>query len=180
MRIILPLLLLALAALTAQAQTPLPPELKTPAPAASPQPMRGDKGTAARAGGSADPASPDPQADTKKVADAKFLALMTAMQVSTIADLESTFHTIGKCPPGYVCREANPLLRPFVQSGRPAAYAFTTGINSLVWWSSYRMKKRGNRWWWVGPTVQIAVHTVAAVHNYRTAARLPAGPQPVR
>ncbi|MFN7945946.1 MAG: hypothetical protein U0Z53_11380 [Blastocatellia bacterium] len=181
MRTILLTLMLTLAATAIQAQTPMPPELKNPAPSASPQMLSNNSESAVTA--DARPpkmTSAAPQGDEKKVADAKFMALMMAVQVSTVVDIESTFHTIGKCPPGYTCREANPLLRPFVQSGRPAAYAFSSSINGLVWWSSYRMKKRGNRWWWVGPVVQITTHTVAAIHNYRSASRLPVGPQSFR
>ncbi len=183
MRTILLTLMLALAAIAIQAQTPLPPELKNPAPSASPQKPSDNSDSAATADAlqptTISPA-PAPQRDEKKVADAKFLALMMAVQVSTVVDIESTFHTIGQCPPGYTCREGNPLLRPFIQSGRPAVYAFTTGINGLVMWHSYRMKKRGSRWWWVGPAIQIGVHTWAAVHNYRTASRPALGPLPVR
>lgn len=183
MRTILLTLMLTLAATAIQAQTPMPPELKNPAPSASPQMLSNNSESAVTADArqpKTTSAKPAPQNDEKKVADAKFMALMMAVQVSTVVDIESTFHTIGKCPPGYTCREANPLLRPFVQSGRPAAYAFSSSINGLVWWSSYRMKKRGNRWWWVGPVVQITTHTVAAIHNYRSASRLPVGPQAFR
>lgn len=171
MRTILSLLLMGLTAMSIQAQTPLPAALLNSSTNDSERLKPNDKTSAA---------TPDPQADQKKVVDAKFTALMLALQVSTVADIESTYHALGNCPPGYTCREGNPLMRPFIQSGRPAAYAFTTGVNGLVMWHSYRLKKRGSRWWWVGPAIQIGIHTFAAVHNYRTASRPALGPLPVR
>lgn len=107
----------------------------------------------------------------KKIFDKRFYLLITGLQASTILDIESSYHTLKHCPPGYTCREGNPLLRPFVRLGHPAVYAFTTGTNALAVMSSYRLKKKGSRLWWVPMTAYIGIHTFCAIRNFQTASR---------
>lgn len=171
MRSFLPLcLLLCLFTLTAAAQTPLPPELKN-------QPIQNRLSPSDKDGSTNDPVIKQPGQTlpdvrtTPKVADGKFTALMLGVQASTVLDIESSFHTLRNCPAGFTCTEGNPLFRPFVRAGRTSAYSFAISINSLVWWKSYEMKKRGKRFWWLGPTILIATHTTAAIRNYRVSAR---------
>ncbi|MFN0123505.1 MAG: hypothetical protein ACKV2V_23630 [Blastocatellia bacterium] len=164
---------LILSAANVRAQTPVPPELSDPARqiarAEAPKSTSGEntKVTGIRM---REAMKPKPQASPEpKVMDKKFMSLMIGLQASTILDLESTFHALKNCPPGYTCREGNPLMVPFVRQGRPASYAVTTGLNALAVWGSYKMKKRGNRFWWVPMAAQIGIHTFAAARNFRTA-----------
>ena len=114
----------------------------------------------------------EPSPTTKpKVVDKKFYALMLGLQASTMLDLESSYYVLNNCPRGFTCHESNPLLRPFVSAGRPAAYAFTTGTNALAVLSSYKLRKKGSRFWWVPMTVYTGIHTFAAVKNWQTARR---------
>ena len=107
----------------------------------------------------------------KKIFDKKFYSLMVGLQVSTMLDIESSYHLLKNCPPGYTCREGNPLLRPFVHAGHPAAYAFTMGTNAMAVLSSYKLKKKGSRFWWVPMTAYIGIHTFCSIRNIQTAAR---------
>lgn len=107
----------------------------------------------------------------KKIFDKKFYTLMFGLQASTMLDIESSYHTLKNCPAGFTCREGNPLLRPFVQAGRPAVYAFTTGTNALAVLSSYKLKKNGSRFWWVPMTVYTGIHAYCAVRNFQTVRR---------
>lgn len=107
----------------------------------------------------------------EKIFDKKFYLLMFGLQASTVLDVESSYHTLKNCPPGFTCREGNPVLRPFVNAGRPAAYAFTTGTNALAVLSSYKLRKKGSRFWWVPMAVYTGIHTYCAVRNFQTASR---------
>ena len=107
----------------------------------------------------------------KKVIDKKFYALMIGLQASTVLDIESSYYVLNNCPRGFTCREGNPVLRPFVNAGRPAVYAFTTGTNALAILSSYKLRKKGSRFWWVPMTVYTGIHTFCAVRNFQTTRR---------
>lgn len=107
----------------------------------------------------------------RKIFDKKFYTLMLGLQTSTMLDIESSYHTLKNCPTGFTCREGNPMLRPFVQLGRPAVYAFTTGTNVLAVMSSYKLRKKGSRFWWVPITAYTGIHTFCAVRNFQTVRR---------
>ena len=96
--------------------------------------------------------------------DAKFISLAAAMQAATVLDMESTFSVAKNCS---ACREANPFLRPLVNSGRPATYAVTTGIDLAAFYVAYRMRKDGKRYWWVPMVAATGLHAGFAWHNYR-------------
>jgi hypothetical protein len=173
---------LLLLPLTLWAQTPIPPEVRNSLPPQTKEktssPEDKDKRPAPNTAdqNAPDPSSQPPPPSSKKVFDKKFVTLMIGIQTSTALDLESSFYALKNCPPNYRCRESNPLLRPFVRSGRPAAYALTTGTNALAIWSSYRMRKKGSRFWWVPLTVSIGIHSAAALKNYHLVQTLPASP----
>lgn len=85
-----------------------------------------------------------------------------ALVASTVADVETTFRGLDRCSS---CREANPLLRPFVERGRGATYGVSIGLNILTMELARRSKRRGNRGWWVGPALQGSFHAGAAIWN---------------
>ena len=74
-----------------------------------------------------------------KVVDTKFVIVASSLVASTIFDVEATFAAIKN--PAISVREANPIMRPFVNAGRPATYAFLGGVNTGMVYVSYRMKK---------------------------------------
>ncbi len=105
------------------------------------------------------------QAPPNKIADKKFIFMSTFLIGTTIFDSESTFAALDKC--NNTCKEGNTLMRPFINSGRPATYAVQGTIDTglIVW--SYKMKKDGNKLWWLLPVVSGAAHTVAGGFNMR-------------
>lgn len=113
------------------------------------------------------PASSPPQQQNRVAAkrDSQApLLLFTALEGSTIFDLESTFRTLERCPN---CREGNPLMRPFVKAGRPASYAFTTGVNLLAFYTSTKLRKQGKKWWYVPTLAYTGLHLWAGIQNTR-------------
>lgn len=161
-------LCLLLLPLAVRAQTPIPPS--RPALLSTAVVSPGDKRTDKPAADAAAVAK-DTAKDQKKIFDKKFYALMIGLQASTVFDVESSYHVLNNCPNGYTCREGNPFLRPFVHAGRPAAYAFTTTTNALAVLSSYKLRKKGSRFWWVPMTAYIGIHTYCGIRNMQTARR---------
>ena len=62
-------------------------------------------------------------------------------------------------------------MKPFFNSGRPAVYAVQLGVDALVIYLSYEMKKSGhkefNQTWFVAPMVIGTTHAVCAGLNFR-------------
>ncbi|OGN15326.1 MAG: hypothetical protein A3J47_04175 [Candidatus Yanofskybacteria bacterium RIFCSPHIGHO2_02_FULL_43_22] len=106
------------------------------------------------------------QTQEKKTADKKFWAINSLMIGSTIYDIESTYLTLDRCA---TCYEKNPLMRSFVESGRPAAYSVQMAINGGIIYASYEMKKsqRFRKVWWAIPVAVTVAHVVAGTHNIR-------------
>lgn len=102
-----------------------------------------------------------------KVIDTKFVFLTSSLVASTVFDVETTFAAI-KNPD---VREGNPVMRPFVNAGRPATYAFLGGVDASIVYASYWMKKSTNpavqKIWWVMPIVATASHAFAGGFNLR-------------
>ena len=96
--------------------------------------------------------------------DWKSTVMVGLLQGSTIFDMETTFRTLERCPG---CKEGNPILRPFVKSGRPGTYAFTTGMNMLSTYGALSARAQGKKWWYWPIVANVAVHVVAGVHNSR-------------
>ncbi len=101
----------------------------------------------------------------EKVADKKFIFTNVFLAGTTVFDVEATFVALNKC--GVNCKEYNPILRPLVQSGRPAVYVVEGAIDVGLIALSYKLKKNGNKLWWLPPVVVGAVHGVAGGFNLR-------------
>ena len=84
------------------------------------------------------------------------------LTLATVADVESTFHGLDRCA---TCREGNPIMRPFVERGRGATYAFTFGLNALTMELARRARNRHERHWYVGPMISTGVHAGGAAWN---------------
>lgn len=110
--------------------------------------------------------------ETKKsgrTVDAKFMLVTGSLVVSTIFDIETTFAAIDN--PDIPVYEGNPIMRPFINSGRPATYAFVGMVDAGIVYISYRMKKSADpdiqKLWWVIPMAATTGHTLAGGLNLR-------------
>ncbi len=99
-----------------------------------------------------------------KTIDKKFLLVNGFLIGSTIFDTETTFAALDNCPN---CKEGNPMMRPFIKSGRAATYAFQGAIDAGIIYWSYRLKKEHRKIWWVLPVVMGVSHAVAGGFNLR-------------
>lgn len=115
------------------------------------------------------PPPPSPPPTPSPTITKKEIALFTLLQASTIYDFETTFRPLKGCP---TCREGNPILRPFVKAGRPATYAFGTGVNILLFTATHQLRKSHKKWWYVPIVVHSAIHVWAGMHNQSVARRL--------
>ena len=106
------------------------------------------------------------QVQREKVADKKFWAVNTLLVSSTVYDTRSTYFALEKCKN---CREANPLMRPFVKAGEPWLYVVQGFINTGVIYASYKMKEKDHKLWYVLPVALTIAHTIAGTHNIRIA-----------
>jgi hypothetical protein len=102
-----------------------------------------------------------------KIVDTKFVVVASSLVASTIFDVETIFTAINN----HGARELNPFMRPFVNAGRPATYAFVAGVNTGIIYASYRMKKSANpdfrKIWWLMPVTVAASHAIAGGFNLR-------------
>jgi len=99
----------------------------------------------------------------KKVVDTNFIFVNGFMASGIILDVESTY----TCTSTGKCIEANPFMRPLVDKGRPAMYAVQGAVAGLVMYSSYDLKKRGSKIWWLPPVIVGALHTAVGINNMR-------------
>ena len=85
------------------------------------------------------PISPSPKPIGKKQLSKAFFLTSAGVYSAALLDMRNTRNDMNFCNshPGYVCRENNPLARPFVGLPVPAYYAsglaLATGINWLSW-----------------------------------------------
>lgn len=108
----------------------------------------------------------------KSLLDYKFWSLAAGLTASTIYDAEITFAVLGntfeKDGKLYRVKERNSLMRPFVDSGRPATYAVQMAINTGIMYGAYELRKRGYKGWWLLPPISIiAIHGAAGSLNLR-------------
>ena len=96
--------------------------------------------------------------------DKKFIGLNLFLWSATAYDAETTFSVIRNCPD---CAEGNPLMRPFIKSGRLATYGFTAGLNSAAVYYGYRLRKNNQKLWWLPLIINGTIHTIAGSANLR-------------
>lgn len=105
-------------------------------------------------------ASAQTNTQNDNVVDTKFVVVASSLVASTIFDVETTFPMITN----HGGREINPLMKPFINRGRPATYAYLGGVNAGVIYTSYRMKKSKDpairSLWWVIPASVITAQVV--------------------
>lgn len=105
----------------------------------------------------------------KKVADTKFWVMTGMMIGATVYDVESTYFALNHCPPGKKCSEGNPMMRPFINPGRFSAYSIQGSIAVVEGYLSYRLKKKGNKFWLFPPLAISAAHFWAGTWNMSVA-----------
>lgn len=111
------------------------------------------------------------QAQSNNVADKKFWIVNSFLIGATVYDVESTYFTLGKCE---TCHELNPVMRPFVEAGKPSLYAIQGLIDAGVIFASYKMKKQDSKFkrvWWTIPVGVTAGHLAAGTINIKIALR---------
>ena len=107
------------------------------------------------------------------VVDKKFATVAGMLIGSTIVDVEGTFAVKNslKNNPNFHFYEKNPMLRPFINAGRPAAYAVLGGMNTGIIALSYKMKKNANptmrRLWWLPLVGMTGGHIATGAANLR-------------
>lgn len=107
------------------------------------------------------------QTQTGRIADKSFWVVNSLVIGTTIYDVESTYFALNKC--GISCREANPIMRPVVEAGKPFLYAVRGSIDAAVIFSSYKMKKEGRKFWYILPVVVTAGYSIIGTNNIRIA-----------
>ncbi len=106
----------------------------------------------------------------------EFWILGSALVGSTIADIEQTFKNKKNCEaflenlpenaiPTRGCDDLDPLVAPYISSGRGVTYAIYGVSDVLALYLSAEMKKGGSKWWWVVPAVLTAGHVYGAINN---------------
>ena len=102
-----------------------------------------------------------------KVVDTRFLINSSFLVGSSAFDVETTFAAL-KNPH---VREGNPIMKPFVNLGRPATYSFVGGMDAGSIYFSYRMKKSDKpglrKLWWIGPVSASVAHCFVGGLNLR-------------
>lgn len=131
------------------------------APARAQEPVLG-------AGAGVAPIRSDAQPDSRaSVRDWKYWSLAAGLNGAMLVDTKSTFDVLRDCR--QACREANPVVAPFVRRGPAATYAagllFDAGVMTVA--AKMRGSSRGwvRRTWWVAPAALIVGHSIAARHN---------------
>ena len=101
-----------------------------------------------------------------KVMDKKFLIIGGLLEISGAMDIKSTFDSLGRCK----CREANPILAPFVSAGPAYAYTVEMAISGVIMYGAGKMrvseKSFLKKTWWILPIGEIILHSFAIHHNY--------------
>ena len=75
----------------------------------------------------------------QNVADNKFWIVNGVLIGTTVYDIESTYFALDRCE---TCYELNPIMRPFVEAGKPQLYAIQGSIDAGIIYVSYKMKKQ--------------------------------------
>lgn len=99
----------------------------------------------------------------KNVDDGAFWTAVIFMSMSKVLDIESTFYAINN---GAV--EANPIMRPFINSGRHATYVVSAAVVGAASAVTYKLKKE-TKWWWIFPLGITTAQTLVGIRNLREA-----------
>jgi hypothetical protein len=104
--------------------------------------------------------------EKKKVMDKEFIAVSSYLILMTVFDVETTFAVVRNGG-----HENNPVMKPFIKSGRLATYGVQLGVDALFIWLAYEMKgskhKEFRKIWWVAPVVLGTEHGVMGGLNLR-------------
>jgi hypothetical protein len=101
------------------------------------------------------------------VRDWKYWSLAAGLNGAMLVDTKTTFDVLRACP--QTCREANPLVAPFVRRGPAVTYAAGMLVDAGVMTVAAKMRSSPRGWvrrtWWVAPAALIVGHSIAARHN---------------
>jgi hypothetical protein len=111
--------------------------------------------------------APSPEGSASRILDRKFWVVAAGLNAAMVLDTKSTFDVARACQ---TCREANPLVAPFLRRGPivtlAAGEAFDAGVMAIA----AKMKASDRTWvrrtWWVVPAALGVGHTIAQRHNY--------------
>ena len=102
-----------------------------------------------------------------RVRDWKYWGLAAGLNGAMLIDTKSTFDVLRACP--QTCREANPIVAPFVRRGPAVTYAAGMLVDAGVMTVAAKMRGSPRGWvrrtWWVAPAALIVGHSIAARHN---------------
>jgi hypothetical protein len=91
--------------------------------------------------------------------------IATSLVAATAADYVTTYRALDKCP---TCKEANPIMAPLIPHKRTLAgvqISFDLGMLYMA----YRDRKKGYKYWYLGPWILTWEHTLLALNNERIA-----------
>lgn len=97
----------------------------------------------------------------KKILDGAYWTAVAFMSASKALDIESTFYAINN---GAV--EANPIMKPFVNSGRHATYVVSAAVIGAASAMTYKLKKE-TKLWWIFPLGITVTQTLVGIRNLR-------------
>lgn len=104
--------------------------------------------------------------EKKKIIDTNFTLVSAYLITMTVFDIEATFAATKNG-----AKEANPIMKPFIKNSRPATYAIQLGIDTLIFFVAYEMKKSNKsdfkKTWWVLPMIAGTEHGIAGGLNLR-------------
>ncbi|TSC91164.1 MAG: hypothetical protein G01um10142_103 [Parcubacteria group bacterium Gr01-1014_2] len=105
-----------------------------------------------------------------KVVDTKFMLVVSSLVASMVFDVETSFAGIKKHPE-INTREGNPVMKLFVNAGRPATYALLSGAEaglvSISYWMKKSKKPAIRKIWWAVPVVGTTSHAIGGGVNLR-------------
>jgi hypothetical protein len=83
------------------------------------------------------------------------------LAAATVYDVETTFYRLDRCQ----CIEVNPMVKPFVERGRLATYAYSAAVNGIIMVVARQMYNRSHGWWRAFPIAVSIVHGIAGTWN---------------
>src|SRR5215831_12062189 len=89
------------------------------------------------------------------------LPLGLILAASTAADTITTRQALNQCS---ICREGNPIMRPFANN-TAALITVQAGANAGLFAIAHHYHEHHQRTWWIPVVAIIGIHTYAAYHN---------------